>query len=104
MYQSHPTRVRGLKSVKSFLVLLVKASHPTRVRGLKYRACIWHPVSPSVAPHAGAWIEIVFVGSNFNCRFTSHPTRVRGLKLPLRTDDQGRNESHPTRVRGLKCL
>ena len=37
-------------------------------------------MAAQVAPHAGAWIEIL---SNSHCsalRLASHPTRVRGLK------------------------
>ena len=32
-----------------------------------------------VAPHPGAWIEILMWASRC-VRFASHPTRVRGLK------------------------
>ena len=35
-----------------------------------------------VAPHMGAWIEIV-MGSNQLCKVMSHPTWVRGLKFLL---------------------
>ena len=34
-------------------------SHPTRVRGLKSRTLVGLDCPGSVAPHAGAWIEIV---------------------------------------------
>ena len=55
----------------------------------------------SVAPHVGAWIEIVEVERR-QTRSMSHPTWVRGLKfehLPEPLDLAG---SHPTWVRGLK--
>ena len=34
-------------------------SHPTRVRGLKYIQIIRIEIEIPVAPHAGAWIEIL---------------------------------------------
>ena len=38
----------------------------------------------SVAPHMGAWIEIIGDMSNATAKQKSHPTWVRGLKfLPL---------------------
>ena len=56
-----------------------------------------------VAPHAGAWIETVFLVFFLDKQSESHPTRVRGLKQYLE-GQKGLNvvRSHPTRVRGLK--
>ena len=34
-YESHPTRVRGLKLLKQCICKFPHQSHPTRVRGLK---------------------------------------------------------------------
>ena len=34
----------------------------------------------TVAPHAGAWIEIRRILSHLTVSISSHPTRVRGLK------------------------
>ena len=57
-FMSHPTGVRGLKSVEFPQGAADGGSHPTGVRGLKlfgfgepYRRYL-------VAPHWGAWIEI----------------------------------------------
>ena len=78
-------------------------SHPTRVRGLKLSNRRKGASKTSVAPYAGAWIEI----SADNVAATvlvSHPTRVRGLKLKIDVADGVLDRSHPTRVRGLKCL
>ena len=54
-------------------------SHPTRVRGLKYGKKIVERTSTGVAPHPGAWIEIVWACIT-DPTTKSHPTRVRGLK------------------------
>ena len=57
-----------------------------------------------VAPHVGAWIEILFVPKKNRIFVTSHPTWVRGLKLcPPETPFEP-PWSHPTWVRGLKSL
>ena len=55
----------------------------------------------TVAPHAGAWIEIG-LGRQLATYYTSHPTRVRGLKSSVTFEVADLVESHPTRVRGLK--
>ena len=91
---SHPTGVRGLKSSRrgvELLLLLVaphwgawieilrrteqteyRLSHPTGVRGLKYALPAWRPRAERVAPHWGAWIEI-------------SPKRPHGSKTRSRT-------------------
>ena len=59
--------------------------------------------SDSVAPHVGAWIEMgcaVF----FVTLSLSHPTWVRGLKFYRFSERVKSFTSHPTWVRGLKCL
>ena len=56
----------------------------------------------SVAPHWGAWIEIVAQMVE-NGATVSHPTGVRGLKCRVRGRCLMHHEpSHPTGVRGLK--
>ena len=57
----------------------------------------------NVAPHVGAWIEIIKVSTNKH-RIVSHPTWVRGLKFEDPTVLSILTKSHPTWVRGLKCL
>ena len=54
-----------------------------------------------VAPFAGAWIEIKFLGRQLMLRW-SHPSRVRGLKLAACGQKSAEDMSHPSRVRGLK--
>ena len=58
-------------------------SHPTGVRGLKFPRAGTRSTARHVAPHWGAWIEIL---SNRQKRWLinkSHPTGVRGLKYPI---------------------
>ena len=101
--KSHPTWVRGLKYTKRPIILIAFLSHPTWVRGLKLDGacgydperwshptwvrglkCFRHPEGLGclrVAPHVGAWIEIVVYPLK-TLRTGSHPTWVRGLKYP----------------------
>ena len=57
-------------------------SHPSRVRGLKSLVRLGEEVSrDKVAPFTGAWIEIPSVTKAFVSNQPSHPSRVRGLKF-----------------------
>ena len=58
---SHPTRVRGLKSFVLSSAAYAPLSHPTRVRGLKLFPVRQFCGVPTVAPYAGAWIEIMVI-------------------------------------------
>ena len=59
------------------------ASPPMRGRGLKSRTGI-HATEPnSVAPYAGAWIEIRMLEASGKTLIVSPPMRGRGLKLRL---------------------
>ena len=60
-----------------------------------------HIVHLQVAPHAGAWIETPDLIPPLR-PFMSHPMRVRGLKLVGENRVVGKLVSHPMRVRGLK--
>ena len=60
-----------------------QTSHPSRVRGLKYFPINFLFLNSSVAPFAGAWIEIVLPCDYHTKSFKSHPSRVRGLKLSV---------------------
>ena len=55
----------------------------------------------TVAPFAGAWIEIV-INNQLSIGFVSHPSRVRGLKYVKTSFLLTIIPSHPSRVRGLK--
>ena len=58
--------------------------------------------SAHVAPHVGAWIEIIMdFGKAIEA--LSHPTWVRGLKWLFSVVVINFYQSHPTWVRGLKC-
>ena len=78
--QSHPMRVRGLKYGGACTFTIDGMSHPMRVRGLKWQKSRLDRVHRSVAPYAGAWVEI---GNLYPLIFSSlsHPMRVRGLKF-----------------------
>ena len=54
-------------------------SHPTGVRGLKYVTVVSQFGGVHVAPHWGAWIEIIIMPKSVT-KVSSHPTGVRGLK------------------------
>ena len=56
---SHPMRVRGLKSPLVDELGNTTLSHPMRVRGLKCKGACGCTPRQRVAPHAGAWIEII---------------------------------------------
>ena len=57
---SHLTQVRGLKYTDIARRLDMRVSHLTQVRGLKFDINIHFYEPPEVvAPHAGAWIEII---------------------------------------------
>ena len=60
----------------------------------------WYP--SSVAPFAGAWIEMS-CRESLSVRKTSLPSRERGLKLMLSTATFILRMSLPSRERGLKC-
>ena len=76
-----------------------------RVRGLKFLYAHFLPPFSKVAPHAGAWIEILYVCNSVPSA-VSHPMRVRGLKsISTKTYTGIYASSHPMRVRGLKfCM
>ena len=57
--RSHPTWVRGLKSRVRYGRVGLIESHPTWVRGLKSRKVTSSGNPKRVAPHVGAWIEIL---------------------------------------------
>ena len=57
-----------------------------------------------VAPHWGAWIEIVWCDDLNGMYYVSHPTGVRGLKSVALRERCRLRASHPTGVRGLKSM
>lgn len=61
-------------------VVRKEESLPTWERGLKRPPAHTAPMSPNVAPHAGAWIE-TSTYSHLSMAVRSLPMRERGLKL-----------------------
>ena len=55
----------------------------------------------TVVPHAGTWIEIMFVALMTSAN-SSFPTRERGLKYVEHQEVMMSELSFPTRERGLK--
>ena len=79
-----------------------KKSLPSRERGLKSICSGRKHTRPSVAPLAGAWIEIIRTAI-FHPFSESLPSRERGLKSSLLCVGSGhRISSLPSRERGLK--
>ena len=74
--------VRGLKlAVVHAADLGRHTSHPMWVRGLKFLARGASHMTNWVAPHVGAWIEIIILSMTAIVSWPSHPMWVRGLKL-----------------------
>ena len=78
--QSLPMRERGLKSAGVPAVSEDARSLPMRERGLKLPVCCLRMLDSSVAPHAGAWIEIEHAKAGRWTGLVSLPMRERGLK------------------------
>ena len=57
--ESRPTRARGLKLDLCKRAGVKYESRPTRARGLKFHLVALQTEEGIVAPHAGAWIEIM---------------------------------------------
>ena len=83
---------------------IILLSLPSRERGLKYsNHCIGTQCN-SVAPFAGAWIEILSYLLQLVGIVASLPSRERGLKFIKNTFGIKFDRSLPSRERGLKCL
>ena len=76
---SLPMRERGLKYLPTCLFEASPSSLPMRERGLKYIGIAADEPKRVVAPHAGAWIEMIEV-TDGKVHLTSLPMRERGLK------------------------
>ena len=57
--QSHPLRVRGLKSGVGGMGFNIGLSHPLRVRGLKFHNAVFARFNQPSHPFVGAWIKFV---------------------------------------------
>ena len=78
--QSRPMRARGLKLVVILSHDLFVVSRPMRARGLKHHPALILIGLIGVAPHAGAWVEAIFVIQVLIIGL-SRPMRARGLTL-----------------------
>jgi hypothetical protein len=78
-YVSLPMRERGLKCIDDCYGYYVPESLPMRERGLKSAFGREVVKIERVAPHAGAWIEILSNGFSAS-KISSLPMRERGLK------------------------
>ena len=98
---SLPTRERGLKYLQGQFDLAVLVVAPHAGAWIEMLC----PYAPSgarnVAPHAGAWIEIAHIRC-YRPFFWSLPTRERGLKYQWYLGAILYKMSLPTRERGLK--
>ena len=78
-----------------------RKSHPSRVRGLKFGDYLVIRFGLSVAPLAGAWIEIN-MQMHLMKTFQVAPLAGAWIEISGQTDNAQYNASHPSRVRGLK--
>ena len=79
---SLPLRERGLKFYDAFEKDFTTKSLPLRERGLKFLTVYLIGAALTVAPLAGAWIEILPAAVSLPAQATSLPLRERGLKSP----------------------
>ncbi len=87
--ESHPSRVRGLKSISEYLYdtkCLVAPFTGAWIEIYVYWS-LYQEVK--VAPFTGAWIEIRILGWKSVRNAKSHPSRVRGLKSTSGTLSSG---------------
>ncbi len=97
--------MRGLKFLVIPFLTSTYESHPTRMRGLKSQGSGASKPEFSVASYTDAWIEIRRPISSAVVFGLSHPTRMRGLKFFLFPRKRlAMPASHPTRMRGLKFV
>ena len=85
------------------LGIKVPGSLPTWERGLKFSGYLWAPHTPGVAPHVGAWIEIITPTTNLMTKDVAPHVGawieiVNGMASALD------GVSLPTWERGLKWL
>ena len=99
--RSHPMRVRGLKLLSLYKLRRYIESHPMRVRGLKLRILPLRANCMNVAPHAGAWIETIYMGCIRKIRRVA-PHAGAWIETLVNNLSMLQSLSHPMRVRGLK--
>ena len=98
---SHPIWVRGLKYTdleKQAEIVRVAPHMGAWIEIIRRRLCLRPRL---VAPHMGAWIEISHYLISL-IHYVSHPIWVRGLKCSGAITHSRLAPSHPIWVRGLK--
>ena len=94
-------RVRGLKPILTQRKIRPVAVAPHAGAWIETLYLCHNVLRNLVAPHAGAWIETTAGGGGLK-KQASHPMRVRGLKQLAVVVVSRVVVSHPMRVRGLK--
>ena len=97
-------RERGLKYIAAASKEYEPESLPMRERGLKWQKWWYKREHELVAPHAGAWIEMLLFVSSFTTILVSLPMRERGLKYAEYPMVLSYARSLPMRERGLKFI
>ena len=80
---------------------MARMSLPSRERGLKSTVSHLSTLKQTVAPFAGAWIEIL-LNQKHKMYIWSLPSRERGLKSLAAAQKSDYAKSLPSRERGLK--
>ena len=79
-----------IEILKLHLLSLPLLSHPSRVCGLKFLKSATSKIMRKVTPFTGVWIEIALDTDKRTARKRSHPSRVCGLKFrTLRASARG---------------
>ena len=101
--RSLPSRERGLKSRHRYFKNRKSPSLPSRERGLKFLNHFHASYrQSSVAPFAGAWIEILNA-IEFLVDFLVAPFAGAWIEISLFSIRYSSTSSLPSRERGLKC-
>ncbi|EEX75958.1 hypothetical protein SELSPUOL_02686 [Selenomonas sputigena ATCC 35185] len=97
-----PHGARGLKFQNGYKLGDRQMSRPTRGAWIEISITRCLATALTVAPHAGAWIEMAKSNVKQDGKRESRPTRARGLKSGTTPRQKDAHASRPTRARGLK--
>ena len=100
--KSHLTQVRGLKFAKNLNINIIRYVAPHAGAWIEIIKKLENELKNIVAPHAGAWIEIKIEVLKKAIIMLSHLTQVRGLKCVWWFRLCWIIKSHLTQVRGLR--
>ena len=99
---SLPSRERGLKSLAKITVACGETVAPLAGAWIEMLSEYVLVAALKVAPLAGAWIEIANGGNHILADTASLPSRERGLKYKRYQKETKMMQSLPSRERGLK--